>query len=106
MAQKASCLALLLLAGCYTVHTDGTKLDGQDVVITFLHTSDWHARVLPYFEELNSIDKGLGLSQDAAPFGGVARMKTIIDEQRRLSQRVLHLDSGDCFQGAPIFNVF
>jgi 5'-nucleotidase/UDP-sugar diphosphatase len=99
----------LLLAGCnsfYLVKNNAPPIDGQDLVITFLHTSDWHARILPFFESLNIIDQGLGLQQGAAPFGGVSRMKTIIDEQRRFSTRSIFLDSGDCFQGAPIFNAY
>jgi 5'-nucleotidase / UDP-sugar diphosphatase len=99
----------LLLASCnsfYVVKNNAPPVDGQDLVITFLHTSDWHARILPYFESLNIVDQSLGLQQGAAPFGGVSRMKSIIDEQRQFATRSILLDSGDCFQGAPIFNAY
>jgi 5'-nucleotidase len=93
-------------ASCYLVRGEPTDIDGKDVVVTFLHTSDWHARILPYFEALNVTDQTLGLSQGSSPFGGAPRMKTIVDQQKALSERPLFLDSGDCFQGAPIFNVY
>ncbi len=39
--------------------------------------------------------------------GGIARMKTILDRERgRAASRQLYLDSGDIFQGGPVFNVF
>ncbi len=39
--------------------------------------------------------------------GGIARMKTILDRERaRAGSRQLYLDSGDIFQGGPVFNVF
>lgn len=96
----------LLTASCYLVKGEPVDVEGQDVVITFLHTSDWHSRLLPYFESLNIVDQGLGLAQGSAPFGGAARMKSIIDQQRALSERSIYVDSGDCFQGAPIFNAY
>ena len=38
--------------------------------------------------------------------GGIARMSYVLGRERARSDRVLHLDSGDCFEGAPIFNYF
>lgn len=38
--------------------------------------------------------------------GGISRIATIIQRERELAGRVLYLDSGDIFQGGPIFNVF
>ncbi|MEK6608943.1 MAG: bifunctional UDP-sugar hydrolase/5'-nucleotidase [Myxococcota bacterium] len=98
-------LALALLAAC-TVRRDQPDLDGQQVAITFLHTSDWHSRLLPYDMVVGETDERLGLYQKDAPFGGAARAATIIRRERARGGRVLHLDSGDSFQGAPIFNVF
>ena len=52
-------------------------------------------------------DEGLGLLQPNAPFGGVARIATLVaDARASAGPRVLHVDSGDCFQGAPIFNLY
>ena len=39
-------------------------------------------------------------------YGGIGRIATVIKAERAAAARSLHLDSGDCFQGAPIFNQF
>ncbi len=96
---------LALLAAC-TVEKSQPNLLGQDVHLTVLHTSDVHSRIFPYTFTPNTFDKAYGLDPKLAPFGGAARMKTLIDRQRARSARVIQLDSGDCFQGAPVFNVF
>lgn len=80
-------------------------LSGQQVRLTFLHTSDIHSRLLPYDFNPLKTDTDLGLIPEAGPFGGATRMATILKLQRQRSDRVLHLDSGDSFQGAPIFNL-
>jgi 2',3'-cyclic-nucleotide 2'-phosphodiesterase (5'-nucleotidase family) len=98
-------LALVALSGCYVV-TEQPQLAGQDVRLTVLHTSDIHARLLPYEQTPGLIDRGLGLCAELHPFGGVARMQHLLKRERAKAQRVMHLDSGDCFQGAPIFNLF
>ena len=41
-----------------------------------------------------------------ASVGGAARMGTIAKQIRATSQRSLWLDSGDSFQGAPVFNEY
>lgn len=92
-------------AACYQV-TDQPDLAGQDVHLTVLHTSDIHARLLPYFQQPGLIDRGLGLCAELQPFGGAARMQHLVKRERARSSRVMHLDSGDVFQGAPIFNEF
>lgn len=84
--------------------------DGQpcDVSLTILHTSDIHSRLFPYEQVITQVDATLGLGEigSVANVGGVARMAHILNRERARSQRVVHLDSGDCFQGAPIFNYF
>jgi len=77
-----------------------------DVRLTLLHTSDIHSRVLEYAMVPQLSDRNLGLLEENGPFGGAPRMATVLKEQRARSRRTLHLDSGDVFQGAPIFNVF
>jgi 5'-nucleotidase len=39
-------------------------------------------------------------------FGGLAEMAAIAKAEREQAARSLWLDSGDCFQGAPVFNMF
>jgi 5'-nucleotidase / UDP-sugar diphosphatase len=95
----------LALAAC-TVHRDPPDLVGQDIRITFIHTSDIHSRLFPYNFVPNRFDQGYGLLPQNGPFGGVSRMSTIIKRERAKGSRSLWLDSGDCFQGAPVFNLF
>jgi 5'-nucleotidase/UDP-sugar diphosphatase len=76
--------------------------------LTILHTSDIHSRLYPYEQLITQIDSGLGLGalNTIQNIGGVARMSYVIKRERARAERVLHLDSGDCFQGAPIFNFY
>ncbi len=78
------------------------------VNLTLIHTSDIHSRLLPFEQVITQVDADLGLGSlgSVSNVGGVARMAYVIGRERARSERVLHLDSGDCFQGAPIFNFF
>lgn len=82
-----------------------TNLAGQEIRLTILHTSDIHSRLLPYDFAPLKTDVDLGLIPEAGPFGGVARLGALLKRERASADRVIHLDSGDSFQGAPIFNV-
>lgn len=104
------------LFGCLnTTSVEHPALVGQDVRLTILHTSDIHARLIPYHFEPSFTDRSLGLGvgdmdgdgvDDAGPFGGIAKIATILERERASAGRVLHLDSGDSFQGAIIFNEY
>jgi 5'-nucleotidase len=76
--------------------------------MTFIHTSDLHSRLYPYEQVITQVDADLGLGQigEVANIGGVARMAYIVGRERARADRVLHIDGGDCFQGAPIFNFY
>ena len=78
------------------------------VRLTLLHTSDIHSRLLPYDSLITQVDSDLGLGPNNAVknIGGVARMSYVLGRERARADRVLHLSSGDCFEGAPIFNFF
>src|ERR1041384_6729528 len=93
------------LAGC-TVKRDQPNLVGQDIRLTIIHTSDIHSRLFPYNFVPNTFDRGYGLLTNHAPFGGIARISTLVKRIRQSTNRSLWLDSGDCFQGAPVFNQF
>jgi 5'-nucleotidase / UDP-sugar diphosphatase len=99
-------IVAVLLAGACTVDKPQPNLVGQDIRLTFIHTSDIHSRLFPYNFVPNTFDQAFGLLPANKPFGGVARIATLAKEIRRTSQRSLWLDSGDCFQGAPVFNLF
>ena len=74
--------------------------------LTAIHTGDIHSRLLPYDMDLTSTDERLGMTQSHEPFGGIARAATVVREIRSQAQHSVHVDSGDVFQGAPIFNEF
>ena len=92
-------------AGC-TVERESPELVGQDVRLTMIHTSDIHSRLFPYDFVPNRFEREDGLQLANKPFGGVARIASIVKDIRATSNRSLWLDSGDCFQGAPVFNLF
>jgi len=98
-------LALSSVTAC-TVQRDQPNLVGQDIRLTFIHTSDIHSRLFPYQFIPNRFDQDDGLLPANGPFGGIARMATVAKDIRATSTRSLWLDSGDCFQGAPVFNQF
>jgi 5'-nucleotidase len=93
------------LAAC-TVTRENPDLVGQDIRLTFIHTSDIHSRLFPYNAQANRFDEEAGLRNDLAPFGGAARMAEVVNQIRATSGRSLWLDSGDSFQGAPVFNKY
>lgn len=101
----AGVLAVYCLAGC-TVERPQPNLVGQDIRLTIIHTSDIHSRLFPYNFVPNRFEEEYGLLPANAPFGGIARIATIVKRIRRESSRSLWLDSGDAFQGAPVFNMF
>lgn len=96
----------LFLVGCGRPGSSVAELKELDVSLTILHTSDIHSRILSYRLTPLRTDELLGLDPNKNPFGGIARIRTIVRQERAKSERVIHLDSGDLFQGAPIFNVF
>ncbi len=104
-ALGAACLAAVGAIGC-TVDREPPNLVGQDVRLTFIHTSDIHSRLFPYTFVPNRFEREYGLVAANAPFGGLARMATVAQRIRATSNRSLWFDSGDCFQGAPVFNMF
>ena len=97
---------LALGSGCET-STPTPPLKGQ-AHLTLIHTSDIHSRLYPYNLQLGQVDAGLGLGEalSIANVGGAARISHIVGRERARASRVLHVDGGDCFQGAPVFNFF
>jgi 5'-nucleotidase len=101
-----SILALASLTGGCRIDSPEPDIDGQVIQLTLLHTSDIHSRLIPYDFDIGEVDRSLGLDSDNAPFGGAARMAFLIKREKASSRRALHIDTGDPFQGAPIFNIF
>lgn len=98
-------IASLSLGSCL-YDSNAPDLTGQDVRLTILHTSDVHSRILPYEHVPMYTETQLGLAAGRGPYGGVARMAHIVKREREHAGRSIWLDSGDLFQGAPIFNIF
>lgn len=74
--------------------------------LTILHINDFHAR----FESINAFDSNCTAEAEAAGecFGGVARLKTAIDDQREALEgsNVLLLSAGDEFQGSLFYTTY
>src|SRR3954463_13357742 len=106
VALLAAVLASVFALGGCTVHQPQPNLVGQDIRLTIIHTSDIHSRLFPYSFVPNTFDQGYGLSREGGPFGGIARIASVAKQIRRSANRSLWLDTGDCFEGAPVFNMF
>jgi len=105
-------LAFVLTAGAScdliptAVYQEPPALAGQDVSLTILHTSDLHSRLFPYDFDPSFTDNGLCLNDGQGPYGGIARIGYLLKRERARASRSLHIDSGDCFQGAIVFNEY
>lgn len=79
-----------------------------DYALTILHINDMHSRLEP----INKYDSTCKAEDDAAGkcFGGIARVKTKIDERRAAIRaaggNVLALDAGDQFQGSLFYTTY
>ena len=109
--RMASLLAVLMLGGglasSCTVEMETEDLNFESGIrLTVIHTGDIHSRLLPYDMDLMATDERIGMKQENEPFGGLARAATIVKQIRKQAQHSVHVDSGDVFQGAPIFNEF
>ena len=101
--------AIATVGSCRIVTGANPNLDGQDVRLTILHTSDFHSRLVPYVFSPGLTDQDLGLDPDLSAtrgVGGIERLAYLVGRERVRAARSIHLDSGDCFQGAPIFNLY
>lgn len=112
LAIAGGCVFAGSLPACSTNKDTASSVcpPGQtcSVSLTLIHTADIHSRLYPYDQAITQVDSQLGLGplNSVVNVGGVARVGYVINRERARSDRVLHLDSGDCFQGAPIFNFF
>jgi len=98
-------LFVTALGGC-TLDGASVDIDGKDIDAVFIHTSDMHSRLIPYTMDVLTMDKNHGMQQQYGPFGGMARLSAVLKQERRNHPRVAYIDTGDVFQGAPIFNAF
>ena len=76
--------------------------------VTFFHTTDTHSKYFPFIGDpsANGTDKRMDLLKpETNPYGGVSRLTQLLKWQRDISGLNFYIDSGDIFQGAPIFNL-
>jgi 5'-nucleotidase len=77
-----------------------------DYKLTILHTNDIHSRI----ESINKYDSTCKSDDEAAGkcFGGVARIKTLVDAKRAdmAGQNLLVMDAGDPFQGSLFYTTY
>ncbi|MBO9451387.1 5'-nucleotidase C-terminal domain-containing protein [Tropicibacter sp. R16_0] len=77
-----------------------------DYKLTILHTNDIHSRI----ESINKYDSTCKADDEAEGkcFGGVARIKTMVDSKRAelADENVLLLDAGDPFQGSLFYTTY
>ncbi len=100
------CTLLAVGVAACTIQEDQPDLAGQDVRLTIIHTADIHSRLFPYNFVPNKFDQDYGLLPGAGPYGGMARISTLVNRIRATSDRSIWLDSGDAWEGAPVFNEF
>jgi 2',3'-cyclic-nucleotide 2'-phosphodiesterase (5'-nucleotidase family) len=99
-------LSCSLCAGRYITPSDKTATK-----LTILHTNDIHAHLDEFNKGGTGNNEIIKDCNDAAKkanacFGGIARMKTVIDAFRKNTTNVALLDAGDQFQGTLFFNYF
>jgi 2',3'-cyclic-nucleotide 2'-phosphodiesterase (5'-nucleotidase family) len=99
-------VGMVCLWGACTIEQPQPNLVGQDIRLTIIHTSDIHSRLFPYHFTPNKFDQDFGLLPGDGPYGGIARIATMAKRIRASSDRSLWLDSGDAWEGAPVFNEF
>lgn len=98
----ASALALALGLGAPAHAQDG------DFTLNILHINDFHSR----FDPITGSNSDCSVESDAAGecFGGIARLKTIIDDTRGgledEGENVLLLSAGDNFQGSIYYTTY
>jgi 5'-nucleotidase len=94
------------LLGALGLMITGTTTASADYTLTILHTNDIHSRI----ESINKYDSTCNADDEAEGkcFGGVARIKTKMDELRAQmdNQNVVVLDAGDPFQGSLFYTTY
>ena len=97
---------LLLGASALTLCLGYATAAHAEFTLNILHINDFHSR----FDPITSSDSNCSVEEDAAGscFGGIARLKTIIDETRAkyADGNSLLLSAGDNFQGSLYYTTY
>lgn len=94
---KRLCITAAFVAGS----TAGALADFE---LNVLHFNDFHSRIEP-INKYDSTCSDKDRSEDKCS-GGIARLKTAIDERRKALGNVLVLSAGDNFQGSVFYTVY
>ncbi|ORZ35648.1 Metallo-dependent phosphatase-like protein [Catenaria anguillulae PL171] len=78
--------------------------DNQPFEMTLLHTNDIHGRMDEFSR--SGLDCTAKDYANKTCFGGIARMKTVIDQIRATEPNVYLLDAGDQFQGNLFYSYY
>src|SRR5215203_2008566 len=102
-------IGLLVLCGALALGCGNAPvaMKGPKLALTLLHTADIHSRVWPFRSRISRFEAELGLGDPLSlvEVGGVARLATLLEAERRRGP-ALWLDSGDVLEGAPVFHRF
>ncbi|MBU1336253.1 MAG: 5'-nucleotidase C-terminal domain-containing protein [Alphaproteobacteria bacterium] len=97
---------LLLGATALTLCAGFSSAAHADFTLNILHINDFHSR----FDPITGTDSNCNAEDDAAGecFGGIARLKTIIDDTRAKYEdgNSLLLSAGDNFQGSLYYTTY
>lgn len=97
---------LLLGATALTLCAGFSSAAYAEFTLNILHINDFHSR----FDPITNSDSNCGADQDAAGecFGGIARLKTIIDDTRATyaDGNSILLSAGDNFQGSLYYTTY
>ncbi|MBE7732476.1 bifunctional metallophosphatase/5'-nucleotidase [Devosia faecipullorum] len=97
---------LLLGATALTLCAGFSSAAYAEFTLNILHINDFHSR----FDPITNSDSNCGADQDAAGecFGGIARLKTIIDDTRatHADGNSILLSAGDNFQGSLYYTTY
>jgi 5'-nucleotidase / UDP-sugar diphosphatase len=91
------CVLCIVLAGSL-VFKSYVK---EDFTLTILHFNDFHSRFEPSYP-----DDDTDCTDDPQCVGGIARLKTLIDQERSKNAHTLLFSAGDNYQGSLFFSVF
>lgn len=106
VAVAAGLIVPSVSSSCLPTQGETLNLHNQRVRLTLIHTSDIHSRLFPYQYTPLLPDRNAGMQLGKGPYGGMARIAHVVGRERARADRSLHIDGGDIFQGAPVFNYF